>query len=243
VKHAAGPSEEQPHKRRAPSASGPLHRWRCGPSPFFLRVLPGSVDGGWRRGGRGEGKSVWDENQRISPNRRELNQLLQDSAFVIPKRITHGRRSRDQHSTAAPSLSPHDREKKQLPDQQHRECRAISSASRTELMVNSPFQLVTVMDQLLSHHNQTAVQCSINTGQLHKKKTRRPRLVWTDGLHLRFVLSVVQGAALSPPQTRSNSPPCFSRSETLHPGDYHVRRVPGRVYLKKILRVKFFYPQ
>jgi hypothetical protein len=26
-----------------------------------------------------------------------------------------------------------------------------------------------------------------------KKKARRPRLVWTDGLHLRFVLSIVQG--------------------------------------------------
>jgi hypothetical protein len=33
--------------------------------------------------------------------------------------------------------------------------------------------------------------------QNKKKKARRPRLVWTDGLHLRFVLSIVQGTKMT----------------------------------------------
>jgi hypothetical protein len=76
----------------------------------------------------------------------------------------------------------------------------------TNSMVNSPFQLVPGMDQLLSQHNQTAAHCSTNAGKLLQKKARRPRLVWTDGLHLRFVLSVVQGAYAKAGPKR-NSPP------------------------------------
>ena len=62
-------------------------------------------------------------------------------------------------------------------------------------MVNSPFQLVHGMDQLLARHNagRPAVHCAPAPGQMLKKKARRPRLVWTDGLHLRFVLAVLQG--------------------------------------------------
>ena len=104
-------------------------------------------------------------------------------------------------------------------------------------MVNSPFQLVHGMDQLLAQHNagQPAVHCAPAPGQMLKKKARRPRLVWTDGLHLRFVLAVLQGrnvftALALPSLTRSSC----SRPEAFHLRHHHVGRGAGGVHLQQV---------